>query len=417
MQMKRTISTLLFVCFTHVLAIAQVYTITDLGPLTPTAINNLGEIVGNYNDQAYLWNFGHTQALGLLPGGDFSIPAAINDRGTVVGVADGTATLVSYYPGSPQTPHSFTCADVPQGFGWTSKQGIQGFGLMDIAGTNPDENPCLESGTSIVAYATGINNLNQTVGTIDWGSNTYVYAIGHNGVVWSDGMYVLSAPIVPHLLYSLTEANAINNRGQVVGAIGCCTTLGVGHALFWDSSDTVDLGTLGGPDETFQDYCSDAVGINDLGQIVGWSTTVTLPQSGGCGSAGEKAPHAFTWTKKQGMQDLGTLPGDTMSVARAINYSGEVIGTSGDSIEDTGFPHPGHDPYHNILSIAVVGRPFIWSPRRGMSDLNHLIAPHSRWVLTTASGINDWGQIVGEGTRNGEPHGYLLTPINPFRPY
>ena len=407
MQIKRVFSTLLFVCFMHVLATAQVYTIKDLGPLTPTAINNWGQIVGSYNDQAYLWNFGHMHALGLLPGGDFSIPAAINDLGAVVGVADGNATVVS------SNEKSYTCTDVPQGFGWTPNQDIEGFGLMLIGNANP----CLFTNASIVTYATSINDFGQSVGTIDWGSFTYVLALGHNGVVWSNGMYVLPYPTGLHLVYPLTEANAINNHGQVAGAVGCCATLTLGHALLWDTSDTIDLGTLGGPDDYFHDYCSDALGINDLGQIVGWSTTVASQQAGACGYAGTLTPHAFTWTKKQGMEDLGTLPGDTMSMARAINYFGEVIGTSGDSTEFEGFPHPGHDPYHNILGIAVQGRPFIWSPRRGMKDLNELIGPHSHWVLTTASGINDWGEIVGEGTRNGEAHGYLLTPINPFRPY
>jgi len=417
MQTKKVFCTLLFVCFAHVLAIAQVYTIKDLGPLTPTAINNWGQIVGSQNDQAYLWSFGHMRALGLLPGGDFSIPTAINDRGTVVGVADGTATVVSYSLGNPKTPRPFTCADVPQGFGWTWNQGIGGFGLLAIAGSNPMENPCLETGTSIFAYATSINNLDQTVGTINWASNTYVDAIGHNGVVWSDDTSLLPFPADTPSTYYLTEANAINNHGQVVGAVGCCVYFEMGHALLWDTSNTVDLGTLGGPGASSRSYCSVALGINDLGQVVGWSTTVASRQSSTCTYAGTLAPHAFTWTKNVGMQDLGTLPGDTMSTARAVNYFGEVIGTSGASIGYGESPYRGQNLYNRTLGFAAQGRPFIWSPRHGMKDLNGLIGRHPQWVLTTASGINDWGEIVGEGTRNGEPHGYLLMPINPFRPY
>jgi probable HAF family extracellular repeat protein len=42
--------------------------------------------------------------------------------------------------------------------------------------------------------------------------------------------------------------------------------------------------------------------------------------------------------------------------------------------------------------------------------LNTLIRPNSGWVLNTATGINVWGQIVGSGMRNGQPHGFLLTP-------
>src|SRR5664279_3467497 len=132
-------------------------------------------------------------------------------------------------------------------------------------------------------------------------------------------MYPLPYPSNLRLVYPLTEANAINNNGQIVGAVGCCVTLNLGHALFWGRNGTVDLGTLGGPDTTFSDYCSDAVGINDPGQIVGWSTTVPSPSGLPCDYAELSVPHAFIWTRGRGMQDLGTLPGDTVSIARGIN--------------------------------------------------------------------------------------------------
>ncbi|MFZ0279277.1 MAG: hypothetical protein WA254_02780 [Candidatus Sulfotelmatobacter sp.] len=45
-----------------------------------------------------------------------------------------------------------------------------------------------------------------------------------------------------------------------------------------------------------------------------------------------------------------------------------------------------------------------------MHDLNTLISASSGWVLNSATDINVWGQIVGEGTLNGAPHGFLLTP-------
>jgi probable HAF family extracellular repeat protein len=42
--------------------------------------------------------------------------------------------------------------------------------------------------------------------------------------------------------------------------------------------------------------------------------------------------------------------------------------------------------------------------------LNKLIPAGTGWVLITAYGINNAGQIVGEGTVNGKQHGFLLTP-------
>jgi probable HAF family extracellular repeat protein len=45
-----------------------------------------------------------------------------------------------------------------------------------------------------------------------------------------------------------------------------------------------------------------------------------------------------------------------------------------------------------------------------MVDLNTLIDPTLGWVLTTAAGINDAGQIVGSGVINGQSHAFLMTP-------
>jgi len=66
-----------------VFATAQKYTITDLGPLAPTGINSLAQVVGNYNNQAQVWSVGRMNPLGLLPNGTFSTGAAINDLGAV----------------------------------------------------------------------------------------------------------------------------------------------------------------------------------------------------------------------------------------------------------------------------------------------------------------------------------------------
>lgn len=96
------------------------------------------------------------------------------------------------------------------------------------------------------------------------------------------------------------------------------------------------------------------------------------------------------------------MPGDTSSVALKVNLFGQIIGTSGNTVaQQDGVPGG---------TIQVIGRPFIWSERGGMQDLNTLIRVSSGWVLNSVSGINLWGQIVGSGTLNGEPHGFLLTP-------
>ena len=72
-----------------------------------------------------------------------------------------------------------------------------------------------------------------------------------------------------------------------------------------------DLGTLGGA-------FSYAYGINDLGQIVGWSQL-----------AEESSLHAFVYLKGQ-MRDLNDLlstaaPGWTITAANGINDRSEIV--------------------------------------------------------------------------------------------
>jgi hypothetical protein len=111
---------------------------------------------------------------------------------------------------------------------------------------------------------------------------------------------------------------------------------------------------------------------------------------------------------------LGNSPGDTLSAASKINFFGQVIGTSGNTIGSQQLGATGGAGFDGTVPIAVIGRPFIWSKRNGMQDLNTLIAGNFGWVLNSVSDINIWGQIVGEGTVNGQNHGFLLTPKNPF---
>src|SRR5262245_27387845 len=67
------------------------YTVTDLGTLpgdrssAAYGINNLGQVVGNSDDHAFLYDGGKMIDLGALPGSVRSSATAINDAGQVVG--------------------------------------------------------------------------------------------------------------------------------------------------------------------------------------------------------------------------------------------------------------------------------------------------------------------------------------------
>jgi probable HAF family extracellular repeat protein len=132
----------------------------------------------------------------------------------------------------------------------------------------------------------------------------------------------------------------------------------------------LDLGTLGGRG-------SQGFGINASGHVAGLSLS----------AAGIYRPFLYDGT----MHDLGTL-GGSGGRAYGINSHGQVTG----SADTTG---------------DLTSRAFLYTTGSGMVDLNSLIPPLSGWVLDNARGINDAGQITGDGVIRGELHAFLLTPV------
>jgi probable HAF family extracellular repeat protein len=128
-----------------------------------------------------------------------------------------------------------------------------------------------------------------------------------------------------------------------------------------------DLGVLPGNAE------SSATGINNPGQVVGYSS-------------GPFGTRAFLWTRSGGMQDLGTLSGGSFSRAFAINDPGDVVGTSG-----------------SLLGARAT----LWARSEGILDLNTLIPSGNDFVLTEAVNINNRGAILAIGhddTGQGDVH-------------
>jgi probable HAF family extracellular repeat protein len=182
-------------------------------------------------------------------------------------------------------------------------------------------------------------------------------------------------------------AQEINDNGQVVGGSGTCATFNTNflynlvpvHALLWEKGKATDLGNLGG--KTGQAGGNIAYGINRQGQVVGNSDL-----------SGDTSFHAFLWTRKTGMQDLGTVSGDVASVSISINDAGSVVGAS--------------------LDAKFNPRAFLWE-KGVMTDLNTRIAGHSSLYLMTGCSINSRGEITGLGmTSTGQIHTYLATPTH-----
>ncbi len=167
-------------------------------------------------------------------------------------------------------------------------------------------------------------------------------------------------------------AQGINNSGQVVGYSTATTGT---RAFLYSNGVMTNLGDLPGGSDL-----SVAQGINNAGQVVGYSYATT-------------GARAFLYSNGT-MTNLGDLPGGSdVSLAYGINNSGQVVGYSG----------------------ATTGtRAFLYG-NGVMTDINSLIDPTSPLALyvtlTEALAINDSGWIAANGTdsRTGATHAYLLS--------
>jgi len=114
--------------------------------------------------------------------------------------------------------------------------------------------------------------------------------------------------------------------------------------------------------------------------------------AGAGGDADNPILHAFLWTRRDGIQDLGTLPGDVTSEAHGINERGQVVGVSCDAAGNC--------------------RAFLWEDGV-MTDLNTLVAPGYTGIITTAQDINAQGEITGRAFDpvTGERPAFLATLI------
>ncbi len=216
--------------------------------------------------------------------------------------------------------------------------------------------------TTLGTFASGdghvedINNLGQIVGGDFTGNG--------RGFLWHNGDAI---EIHPSGAMS-SWASGINNLGQVIGNFRLSSSRT--HAFLWEDGTVTDLGAPGG-------FNSQANGINDKSQIVGSYSIL------GGGYVG------FLWEDGM-MSDLPAVSGHDWSVPVDINHHGQIVGFSRNS---------------SAYRAVVWTDGEIWK-------LNDLVLDGSGWILESASGINDEGQIAGYGINPaGSRHAYLLTPV------
>jgi len=154
-----------------------------------------------------------------------------------------------------------------------------------------------------------------------------------------------------------------------VGWIGFCLSAVLAFASTAGAQslyNPVDLGTL--PGGTFSVAVS--TGVNNPTQVVGFADT----------GAGGFPIHAFSWTKKAGMKDLGTLGGNE-SRALGINDGAQIVGRAD-------------------LSDFVSADAFFYTAAGGMQDLGTLAQGIAGGILSQANAINfnsqTFTQIAGQ---------------------
>lgn len=196
-------------------------------------------------------------------------------------------------------------------------------------------------------------------------------------VVWRGGRRIV-LPTIPGL--TGIYVRSINAQGWVAGLAGFPGT--TTHAVVWkpngNTYQAIDLGTLPGT------TISEAVGIDDLGRVVGWSTTSGFPPNGS----------PFMWSESTGMVDL-SVQGYPDEPPLAINPGGAVATVStwyvlGDpnSVVPMPFPPQGFMIGAESTAINDAGDQARFLISTGTQNLRSLFRFHHEgtWQLISPSG-------------------------------
>ena len=323
-------------------------------------------------------------------------------------------------------------------------------GEADTTRTDPNAPICYSDCTISPAFVWHQGRLTD-LGALPGPNSSCATWIAHRGLIAGDSEYAIdhsaNAPLEKAVLWvggrlvdlgtlggNQSDAGAVNDRGQVVGAAlntvadpvpdssgplaeNNCAIIPINttevRAVLWQHGTIHDLGTLGGPDAM-------ASWINDRGQIVGQSFTSSTVNA----STGYPTMDPFLWRDDR-MIDLGTL-GGTSGIANWLTDRGQVMGTSnlaGDQSHRAFLWRDGtmldlgtlgganSEAFYANNSGDVVGRADI-SP--SSTDHRAFLWHHGVMINlgtidgdadSTAYSINDHDQVVGDCS--GDEHAWL----------
>jgi uncharacterized protein (TIGR03382 family) len=298
-------------------------------------------------------------------------PAAVNDRGQVIGLdilgagygpalrwEDGGMTNLGEGQGNDINNNGVAVLGVP-----IPGQGQPGGVVVTPDGTRTDVGLPQGWGGDF-RHEFSINDARQVVGM-------QKLPIGSDGraFVWDAGRVTYLDLGFPT---QLSSAHAINNAGQVVG--------------WW--SDGVHTGGFLWKDGVTTPLPSPGVSINNRGQVLMLGGDVW--QGGAVTGAVPALP----------LLDLSDAAMGASVQAREINDAGQVVGWSEEMYlidEESG---------HGLIQ-----RGLLWDPSGGLRDLNALMGygpgAANQFPLAEPLDVNNLGQIVGYGPQGG----WLLTPV------
>jgi probable HAF family extracellular repeat protein len=250
------------------------------------AVNAAGQVVADSGDSlgalwAQVWQNGAAESLGNLPPHIHrTVARASNNRGQIVG--SSAIARFGYHQ---------DWFDANRPFLW--EDGVMR--NLGVLGTTPCGPPPTLDCSS--ASASDINENGVVVGTS--GIDTLYRAF-----IWEDGVMRDLGAFPGHY----TTAQAINDRGQVLGTVGRWSDT----TFFWDNGHAQIVATSPrAPDYVCGWLLCRSPTLGPNGEVLG-STLV----------AGDNVPHAFIWQAGQ-FTDLGR------GAALTLNSRGEIIGMRG----------------------------------------------------------------------------------------
>lgn len=320
--------------------------------------------------------------LGTL-GGNATFALDINDRGQVTGNSRteggqlvaflwerGRVTNLGFLPGGNGFSRGYALNDRGTVVGESDNDRPRAFlwerGELSDVGT-------LVGGSTAVAH--DVNNAARIVGGASNGSTTRPF-------VTKRGAGPVDLGTLAGTSTSSGRAWAISDRGDVAG-VSRNQDDSTSQATLWPNGSpgsAVNLGSLDG------DQFSQAYALNNRRLAVGESTVAS-----GDG-------RAVLWRGTESPTDLGTL-GFRHSRANDVNERGLVVGH-----------------VSSFRGFATIdGRAVLWYGGDTI-DLNDFLEPGSPWVLHSAEGINDRGEVTGLGRLDGELRSFLMRiPIGTLR--